>query len=367
MNRCLIVDDQEENRYFLRALMEGNGFEVDCAANGSEALEKARSNPPDFIVSDILMPVMDGFTLCREWRKDECLKTIPFVIYTATYTDSRDRDLAFSLGADRFLIKPLEPEEFLNEISAVIQTKTGEARQPVAENAPPESLFFKQYNETLIRKLESKMLQLEQINDSLKKEINDRIKIEKELLESKGQLSSIFNTVGEAIFNLAVDGDERYRFISVNRAFYSTTGFNAEEILGKMLNEVIPESSLPTMLEKCKQAMAHNAIIGWEDTHHYPTGRLTVATKISPVFDDRGQCTHLVGSFHDISGRKQAEERIRKLNEELEQKVSERTAALNEKIAQLEEVNKVFVGREIKMMELKKQIAEMEEKTKQLH
>jgi CheY-like chemotaxis protein len=65
-----------------------------------------RASLPDVIISDILMPVMDGFSLCHEWKKDDSLKTIPFVFYTATYTDPKDEELALSLGAR--IIKPME-------------------------------------------------------------------------------------------------------------------------------------------------------------------------------------------------------------------------------------------------------------------
>ena len=74
----------------------------------------------DVIVSDILMPRMDGFQLCREIRQSEQLRHVPLIIYTATYTDPRDAALALSLGADRFLIKPLEPEEILRAIDEVV-------------------------------------------------------------------------------------------------------------------------------------------------------------------------------------------------------------------------------------------------------
>jgi len=80
VTKLLIVDDDEQNLYMLQVLLEGHGYEVDTAGDGAEALEKARRDPPDMIISDILMPVMDGFTLCREWLKEyEQLKHIPFV------------------------------------------------------------------------------------------------------------------------------------------------------------------------------------------------------------------------------------------------------------------------------------------------
>lgn len=182
-HRVLIVDDKEENRYLLRSLLQGNGYEVVAAHNGAEALESARKNPPDLIISDILMPVMDGFTLCRECKKDERLKGLPFVFYTATYTDERDRAFALSLGAEKFLVKPVEPEVFVRTIREVLE----QVRRAPAPIRPSETLrqeeagYLKQYNEVLIRKLEAKMEQLEQANREMERDIAERKKAEAEL------------------------------------------------------------------------------------------------------------------------------------------------------------------------------------------
>ena len=71
MTEVLIVDDNPQNLYMLEAVLKGNGFQVAKAQNGEEALKIARSEPPDMVVADILMPVMDGFTLCRAWMAEE--------------------------------------------------------------------------------------------------------------------------------------------------------------------------------------------------------------------------------------------------------------------------------------------------------
>jgi CheY-like chemotaxis protein len=84
VSAILIVDDHEPNRYLLRALLTASGYDVLEATNGVEALEQARRTRPDLIIADILMPQMDGFTLCRECKRDEELCDIPFVFYTAT-------------------------------------------------------------------------------------------------------------------------------------------------------------------------------------------------------------------------------------------------------------------------------------------
>ena len=101
--RVLIVDDKDENLYYLNALLRGNGYEVIPARHGAEALAKAREIPPDVVISDLLMPVMDGYTLLRHWKADARLKRVPFIVYTATYTEPKDEELALNLGADAFI------------------------------------------------------------------------------------------------------------------------------------------------------------------------------------------------------------------------------------------------------------------------
>ena len=103
MKRVLIADGEEENRYLLRSLLQENGYEIITAVNGAQALDMARQTLSDMIISDIFMPVMDGFILCHKWKKDELLHSIPFVFHRATFTDDRDKEFANSLGATRFI------------------------------------------------------------------------------------------------------------------------------------------------------------------------------------------------------------------------------------------------------------------------
>ena len=120
MTRILIVDDNEEDLYLLQVLLKGHGYEVTSATNGAEGLETAKRDRPDMIIADIMMPIMDGFSLCRQWKRDAQLQEIPFVFYTATFTDPRDEEFALSLGADRFISKPIEPGVFVGILLEVI-------------------------------------------------------------------------------------------------------------------------------------------------------------------------------------------------------------------------------------------------------
>jgi len=182
--RVLVVDDKKENICLLENMLIGNGYEVVSAVNGMEALERLHAEAFDMVISDILMPVMDGFQLCRECREDNNLKGILFVLYTATYTDVQDEKLAVRLGADRFIRKPAEPDEFLEIIQRLVrdaeQGKVG--RNKHVARAGKE--VFKLYSERLVNKLERKML-------SLEGEINRHQKAEKGLRKHRDHLEEL--------------------------------------------------------------------------------------------------------------------------------------------------------------------------------
>lgn len=181
MKKILIVDDQQQNLYLMKTMLGRHGYQVLEATNGAEALELARNNPPDVIISDILMPVMDGFSLCQEWMKDEGLRNIPFVFYTATYTDAKDEELALSLGAARFIVKPVDFEEFVSILEQVIaEVESGLLTVP-HNTLHEETTYYRMYNEVLVRKLEDKILELKKLNGILEEDIVERKRAETEI------------------------------------------------------------------------------------------------------------------------------------------------------------------------------------------
>ncbi len=179
---ALIVDDNAENVYLLDSILRANGYASIVAKNGAEALGQAHKQPPDLIITDILMPVMDGYTFCRECKRDERLKDIPLVFYTATYTDPKDEEFALSLGADKFILKPQEPEVFMEMIQEVVLNAKRLHNPNAHPPELPEVLVLEQYNQTLIRKLEDKMRQTEDNERRLKMYV---VELEKNLQERK--------------------------------------------------------------------------------------------------------------------------------------------------------------------------------------
>jgi signal transduction histidine kinase/DNA-binding response OmpR family regulator len=205
MSRILIVDDKEENVYFLQALLSGHGYETETARHGAEALVKARLLPPDLVISDLLMPVMDGYTLLRLWRSDAKLRALPFIVYTATYTEPEDERLALSLGADAFILKPAEPEDFLCRVRSVLENTAG-GRPPGPESPDNEKEMLKVYSETLIRKLEEKTLQLEESNRALQRDIAERRRWEEELRWKTAFLEALVDSDLDGILVVNAEG-----------------------------------------------------------------------------------------------------------------------------------------------------------------
>jgi len=165
------------------------------------------------------------------------------------------------------------------------------------------SSFTGTLNVIQVRDLQGRIIYLEGFIE----DITERRRLEEQLLASRQQLSSIYDSVGDIIFYLAVETSEKYRFVSINKAFCDITGLSQEQVVGRLVNEVIPEPSLPMVLDKYKQAIAGKKRIRWEETSDYPSGRLTGEVNITPVFDDDGHCINLVGSVHDITRRVAAE------------------------------------------------------------
>ena len=234
MKRALIVDDIQENLYLLESLLKGNGYTTVTANNGAEALGLALKDPPDIIIADILMPVMDGYALCREWKKDNVLKNIPFVFYTATYTHPKDGEFALSLGADKFIIKPQEPEDFMAMVEQVLAEFRNGKIQASRTPESSEVSMLKEYNETLIRKMEDRMLKSEEAEkkiriyaSQLETEIEHKKQIAQTLKESEEKYRSIFENSGIAILLTAPDG----RIFSANDFACRLFDRTEEEIL----------------------------------------------------------------------------------------------------------------------------------------
>jgi signal transduction histidine kinase len=150
----LIADDFPGHLKLLRVGLESEGHQVIEAANGLEALAILDQENVDAVISDILMPSMDGFRLCSEIRRStKSYREIPLILYTATYDSLADRALAESVGADAYMLKPA-PATAL--IAAVQNVRHNTSRRPRATAVADEADVLKHYNASLVLKLETR-------------------------------------------------------------------------------------------------------------------------------------------------------------------------------------------------------------------
>jgi diguanylate cyclase (GGDEF)-like protein/PAS domain S-box-containing protein len=219
--KLLIVDDHEINLKLLRAQLEAEGHTVLQASDGVEALAELERASCDGVISDILMPRMDGYRLCMEIRARPTLAGLPFVLYTSTYNSPGDRQLAESIGADAYIAKPAPTARILEALAAVSRGPGAARRSPAAEPAP----LMKQYNQVLIRKLEEKGLELERTHEGL--------------LETQARLSGLIASAMDAI----VAVDERHRIVLFNAAAGRMFRCDPDAAIGRAINDFIPMRS----------------------------------------------------------------------------------------------------------------------------
>ena len=126
MARLLIVDDEEKIREVVKEYAEFEGYEIDEAEDGMEAVSMCRENDYDLIILDIMMPKLDGFSACKEIKK---IKDIPVIMMSAR-SEEYDKLFGFELGIDDYVTKPFSPKELMARVAAVLaRSHAGDKRQ----------------------------------------------------------------------------------------------------------------------------------------------------------------------------------------------------------------------------------------------
>lgn len=319
--KILIVDDLKINLDLLQAVLERSGYEVTSARNGIEALERLKKDSIDMIISDVSMPKMDGFALCRECKMDDALRKIPFIFHSGTYTREEDKKLALGLGAERFITKPIEIKPFMEIIEDVF--KDYNKGLPDPSEIPAEKAdfaLFKEHNDRLIEKLDRKVCQLEESERALQKRtygLNKRLKelnclygISK-LVEKPG---ISFGEIAQGVVDLIPPALE-YPEIICARAFLDGQEFRTEDFR-------------ETPWKQACDIIAINDRVGALEVYYL--GKRSERDEGLFLKEERDLIIAIAGELGRITARIHAEEAFQEAHEKLELSFKRRSEALQE-------------------------------------
>ncbi|HXT41356.1 MAG TPA: PAS domain S-box protein [Candidatus Angelobacter sp.] len=290
----LIVDDDAGNRKLLRVTIEAEGHHTVEAEDGVQALAVLEREPVDGIISDILMPNMDGYRLCTEVRKSPRFNLLPFIIYTSTFTSPGDERLAREVGADEYLKKPSSTQTILAAFSRVVAE--GKPGRPVVTQQKEELLLVREYSDLLVKKLEEKHRDLQRQTEELRR--------------SEGRnrmLAAIVESSDDAIIGKALDGT----ITSWNPGARWIYGYTAEEAVGRHISMIFPPGRADEWRALLERAARGERVEGIETERIRKDGTpVEVSIKLSAIRDEAGQVVGISAIGRDLAERKKLEREV---------------------------------------------------------
>ena len=296
--KILIVDDNADNRKLLRMIFEKNGYhDITEARDGLEGIEKARSILPDFIISDALMPRMDGFQFLWALKMDERLRDRPFVFHSTVYTGLREEELALRLGAEAFITRPKEPDDFWREMAAILEgIESGSRKPPPQEKLAEEREYLRRYSEVVAGKLEEKVRELE-----------ETLACRREMEEELQKLSLAVEQSPVSIVITDPEGNIDF----VNTKFCQVSGYSREELMGRNTRILKSGETPQEVYERLWTTIKSGGVWHGEFHNRKKNGELYWESEtISPVKDHLGAITHYLAVKEDITAKKRLEEQL---------------------------------------------------------
>jgi len=279
----LIVEDDPDSRLMMQTILESAQHQVISAPNGVRALLSARKERPDLIISDIMMAEMDGFELCYALKHDHQLQHIPLIFCTATYVESADERLALQLGAERFILKPIEPQRLLDVVAEFETDAQSTCTMPI--EAEKTSLkhadFLQQYQPRISHKLEQKTRELE---------------LYKNIYHNSSDLFCILSPSGSVL--------------QANPAFESFFSCSEEHLRLLNLSDYLLDPTMSDLLYKVQSKETFQA----EFKAETPAGsRVCLDISALPFLDENGALSAIMIQARDVTERSQHAEELEML------------------------------------------------------
>jgi PAS domain S-box-containing protein len=278
--RVLAIDDNRDNLTALQAVLSEAlpGCALLTALDGPRGLALARSEDPDAILLDILMPGMDGFEVCRRLKAEERLRDIPVVFLTALRGDRDSRVKALEVGAEAFLSKPIEGPELVAQLRAMVKIKRAIRRRRFEKDE-------------LAALVAERTRELEQ-------ELAERRRAQEALRESEERYRALVAGATDGIFLLSVDG----RLLEVNESFARMHGWTHEEALRRTLYEFDTPATAALVPERLRRVLAGEHLI-FEVEHYHRDGHV-FPLEVSSSLVHVGGVPCVMAIHRDITERK---------------------------------------------------------------
>ncbi len=295
--KILLAEDNAIARKAVAAGLMADGHDVELAEDGEQALFLAHTTHPDMIISDVLMPNMDGFSLCKAIRADDKLHEIPVVFYSATFLEPEDEELSRLVGASGFVLKDGDPIVFQHKLNAVIESEEAHRSPPYDSNSQHSDVEERLHQKTLISKLLNTI---------------DELKLEKKALqESRQFLNHIVTTIPDVIFVMRLPEQEiSYIAPQAERLL----GYSSEELMGgsEKWEPIVDDADLERVGHEIRHAvvMGSDAVFTCRMRHKQGAIRW-IEGRVSPRLNDSGEAVKLFGALSDVTDHYEQEEQIR--------------------------------------------------------
>jgi PAS domain S-box-containing protein len=345
----LVVEDSATQAEQLRYLLEQHGFDAEVASNGREALASLSARRPTLILSDIMMPEMDGYALCQQVKSDPAFAHIPLILLTAL-SDPSDVFRGLECGANGFISKPYKEDYLISRIRFVLGSPT--LRKP-GKPAPPIEIVYKGEpyvinadREQILDLLSStyeaaveKNLELNQAQEALKEfnatleqrveqrtaELREENARRKQAEEHLFQREQEFRALAERSPDIVARFDRELRYVYVNPAIETFTGMNPEFLIGRGIGALgLSDTAEEQWTRTLRVVLNDGRDAALEFSIHLPErSEAFFDTRAVPEVGPDGKVATIITVSREITERKLAEETLRRTNEKLEHTLAE--------------------------------------------